>query len=129
MRVLKFLSKAVIVIFALIGAFIVLGIFAIGFAWRRLPGVATTPPPASAVLTLDLADGITEAAPDNPLSLAGLNKSLTMLDAIRGIEAAAKDPRVKVLLLHVGTGDLDLAHAQELGDAVADFRKSGKYVL
>ncbi len=36
---------------------------------------------------------------------------------------------MKVLLLHLGSGDLDLAHAQELGDAVADFRKSGKYAL
>ena len=129
MRVLKFLGKAIVVIFALIGLFVVLGIFAITVAWRSLPGVATTPQPATAVLTLDLADGITESTPDNPLALAALNKSLTMLEAIRGIEAAAKDPRVKALLLHVGSGDLDLAHAQELGDAVADFRKSGKYVL
>ncbi|HEY2890690.1 MAG TPA: signal peptide peptidase SppA [Dongiaceae bacterium] len=129
MKFVKFLAKSVVVIFALIGVLVVLGIFAIGAAWRSLPGVAIAPPPASMVLTLDLADGLSEAAPDSPLSFAGLDKSVTMLDAVRGIEAAAKDSRVKVLLLHLGSGELDLAHAQELGDAVADFRKSGKFAL
>src|SRR4029077_627667 len=130
MRFVKFLAKAVVVVFALIGVLFVLGILAIGAAWRSLPGVASAPPPASMVLTFDLADGVSEAAPDNPFSFAGLGgKSVTMLDAVRGIEAAAKDGRVKVLLLHLGSGDLEIARAQELGDAVADFRKSGKFVL
>lgn len=129
MRFVKFLAKSAVVIFALIGLLFVLGILAIGAAWRSLPGIAVTPPPANMVLTFDLADGITEAGSENPLSFAGFDKSITMLDAVRGIEAAAKDSRVKVLLLHLGSGDLDIARAEELGDAVADFRKSGKFVL
>jgi protease-4 len=129
MRFVKFLAKSVVVIFALIGVLFVLGILAIGAAWRSLPGVALAPPPANMVLTFDLADGVNEAGSDNPLSFAGFDKSITMLDAVRGIEAAAKDNRVKVLLLHLGSGDLDIARAEELGDAVADFRKSGKFVL
>ena len=130
MRFLKFLAKAVVVVFALIGVLFVLGILAIGAAWRSLPGIAVAPPPASMVLTFDLADGLSEAAADSPFSFAGLGgKSVTMLDAVRGIEAASKDSRVKVLLLHLGSGDLDIARAQELGDAVAEFRKSGKFVL
>src|ERR1043165_7959659 len=129
MRFVKFLAKSVVVIFALIGVLFVLGILAIGAAWRSLPGVALAPPPGNMVLTFDLADGVNEAGSDNPLSFAGFDKSITMLDAVRGIEAAAKDNRVKVLLLHLGSGDLDIARAEELGDAVADFRKSGKFVL
>lgn len=130
MRFVKFLAKAVVVVFALVGVLFVLGILAIGAAWRSLPGVAVAPPPANMVLTFDLADGVSEAATDSPFSFAGLGgKSVTMLDAVRGIEAASKDSRVKVLLLHLGSGDLDIARAQELGDAVADFRKSGKFVL
>ncbi len=129
MRFVKFIAKSILVIFALVGAFVVLGILAIGFAWRSLPGLAAAPPPANTVLTFDLADGLTEAASDNPLSFAGFDKSVTMRDAVRAIEAAAKDDRVKVLLLHLGGGDLDLAHAQELGDAIADFRKPGKFAL
>ena len=129
MRFVKFIAKSILVIFALVGAFVVLGILAIGFAWRSLPGVTAANPPATTVLTFDLADGLTEAAPDNPFSFAGFDKSVTMRDAVRAIEAAAKDDRVKVLLLRLGSGDLDLAHAQELGDAVADFRKSGKFAL
>ena len=129
MKFVKFLAKSLVVIFALVGLLVVLGVFAIGTAWRSLPGVAIAPPPPSMVLTMDLADGLSEAAPDSPFSFAGLDKSVTMLDAVRGIEAAAKDSRVKVLLLHLGSGELDLAHAQELGDAVADFRKSGKFAL
>jgi protease-4 len=130
MRFFKFLAKALVVVFALVGVLFVLGILAIGAAWRSLPGVAVAPPPASMVLTFDLADGVSEAAADSPFAFAGLGgKSVTMLDAVRGIEAAAKDSRVKVLLLHLGSGDLDIARAQELGDAVTEFRKSGKFVL
>jgi protease IV len=129
MRFVKFIAKSILVIFAFVGAFVVLGILAIGLAWRSLPGVTAAAPPATTVLTFDLADGLTEASPDNPLSFAGFDKSVTMRDAVRAIEAASKDDRVKVLLLHLGSGDLDLAHAQELGDAVADFRKSGKFAI
>src|ERR1700690_3912563 len=129
MRVVKFIAKSVLVIFALVGAFVVLGIVSLGLAWRSLPGVTAANPPAKTVLTFDLADGLTEAASDNPLSFAGFDKSVTMREAVRAIEAAGKDDRVKVLLLHLGAGDLDLAHAQELGDAIADFRKSGKFVI
>src|ERR1700674_3236171 len=129
MRFVKFIAKSILVIFALVGAFVVLGILAIGFAWRSLPGLTAARPPANTVLTFDLADGLTEAASDNPLSFAGFDKSVTMRDAVRAIEAAAKDDRVKVLLLHLGSGDLDLAHAQELGDAIADFRTWGKCAL
>src|SRR5258706_6595059 len=129
MRVVKFLAKSILVIFALIGAFVVLGIVSLGLAWRSLPGVTAANPPATTVLTFDLADGVSEATPDNPLSFAGFDKSMTMRNAVRAIEAAAKDDRVKVLLLHLGSGELDLAHAQELSDAVADFRKSGKFAL
>src|ERR1700674_5007082 len=129
MRFVKFIAKSILVVFALVGVFVVLGILAIGFAWRSLPGLTAASPPATTVLTFDLADGLTEATPDNPFSFAGFDKSVTMRDAVRAIEAASKDDRVKVLLLHLGSGDLDLAHAQELGDAVADFRKSGKFVI
>ena len=129
MRVVKFIAKSILVIFALVGAFVVLGIVSIGVAWRSLPGVTAANPPATAVLTFDLADGLTETGSDNPLSFAGFDKSVTMREAVRAIEAAGKDDRVKILLLHLGAGDLDLAHAQELGDAVADFRKSGKFVI
>src|SRR5437773_4261077 len=129
MRFVRFIAKSIVVIFALVGAFVVLLALAVGFAWRSLPGVTAAKPPETTVLTFDLADGLTEASPDNPLSFAGFDKSVTMRDAVRAIEAAAKDARVKVLLLHLGSGDLDLAHAEELGDAVADFRKSGKFAL
>ncbi len=112
MRVVKFIAKSILVIFALVGAFVVLGIVGLGLAWRSLPRVTAAAPPATAVLTFDLADGLSEATPDSPLSFAGFDKSLTMRDAVRAIEAGAKDDRVKVLLLHLGSGNLDLAHAQ-----------------
>jgi protease IV len=129
MAVLKFFAKALVVILALVGTFVVVCVVGLILAWRSLPGMTATPPPATAVLTFDLADGLTEAGSDNPLSFAGLGKSIIMRDAVRGIEAAAKDDRIKVLLLHLGSGDLDLAHAQELADAIADFRHAGKFAL
>lgn len=68
----------------------------------------------------------------SPLSVMqggdGLRQVL-MRDVIDGIRNAASDPRVKVLIIETdGIADAGLAKLQEIGAAIADFRKSGKKV-
>src|SRR5262249_33237973 len=53
----------------------------------------------------------------------------TLRDVLDGIEKAAGDPRVQVLLARVGDDELGLAKTQELRDAIADFRAKGKFAL
>src|ERR1700751_5106356 len=129
MRVLRFIGKTVIVLFALLGVLVVAGLLSLGVAWRNLPRLMAEAPPAQAVLPLDLADGLVERESASPLAHATLSNKVTVRDLLRALQAAKSDPRVKGLLLRLGSGSLDLAHAQEMADAVADFRRSGKFVI
>jgi len=54
---------------------------------------------------------------------------VTVNDTLKALWQAGKDDRVKVLLLRLGTGAIDLARAEELADAVTTFRRSGKPVI
>jgi protease IV len=129
MRVLRFIGKAIIVLFAVFGVLVVAGLVGLGLAWRDLPRLTAEAPPARAVLTFDLADGLVESQSANPLALATLSSKVTVRDLLRALEAAKSDGRIMGLLLRLGSGSLDLAHAQELAAAVADFRESGKFVI
>src|SRR5262245_42318385 len=126
MRVLRFIGKTIVVLFALVGVLVVASLVSLGLAWRDLPRLTAAAPPAQAVLTFDLADGLVEMQSANPL--ATLSRKVTMLDLLRALQVAKGDDRIKGIVLRLGGGSLDLAHAQELADAVADFRKSGKFV-
>lgn len=85
--------------------------------------------PQESVLLLDLADGIIELPPGNPLAKASLGNSVVLRDAVAALEVAAKDPRVKGLIARLGRGEPGLARVQELRNAVGRFRASGKPAL
>ncbi|MEA2780481.1 MAG: protease [Rhodospirillaceae bacterium] len=129
MRVLRFIGKTLIVLFAIVGLLVVAGIATVAVGWRNLSQLTAEQMPPRALLIFDLADGVVEALPSNPLALAAFNKAVTMRDVEHALRVAATDNRVGGLLLHLGSGSLDLAHAQELADAVAGFRRSGKFVI
>ena len=46
-----------------------------------------------------------------------------------GLDAAARDSRVKGVFLRVGSGDLSVPKAEELRDALKRFKDSGKFVI
>jgi Periplasmic serine proteases (ClpP class) len=54
---------------------------------------------------------------------------VTLQDVLRGLDAAAADSRVRLLLLRLGNAGIDFVHAQELADEIARFRRSGKTVI
>jgi protease-4 len=129
MRLLRFIGKSIVVLCAIVGALLILAVLGIALTLHNLPKIAAGAPPQRMVLTLDLADGLVETLPTNPFALASMGRAITVNDALKALTLAAADERVKVLLLRLGTGSLDLARAQELADAVTTFRRSGKPVI
>ena len=90
---------------------------------------AKRPVPDSTVLTLDLADGISERGATGPFALAPFGRGLTLRELVQGLDAAGRDKRVKGLVARIGAGDLQMARAQEIRDAVLAFRQHGKFAI
>lgn len=83
--------------------------------------------PKNFVLALDLREPIADSAEPQPLSLGP--QPLTVMDIILALDAAERDPRVKGVWMRLGSGDLSVAQAEELGTALKKFRASGKFVI
>ncbi len=99
-------------------------------------GGAGTPLPKEGVLDVNLSQfTISEQTQENPVpsfSAAGMQMPLAqigLLDAIKGIEAAAADPGVKYILLRAEGATMGMSDAEELRRALSEFRRSGKPVI
>src|SRR5438128_10890425 len=88
-----------------------------------------TPLPENILLSLDLTQGLAEGAGEDRLLRLLVGTKPSLRDVVEGIEAAATDPRVKVLFARVGDDELGLARTQEVRDAIAAFRAKGKFAL
>ena len=127
MRVILFIGKCLVGFLASIGLIVVaLGVLA-GYGWQEVRDwrTAETPVPERTVLTLDLAPGVAEQAPMSPLAGAA-DGGVPVHRAIDALDRAAGDDRVKAVAVRIGRGALAMGHAQELRDALEDFRDSGK---
>ena len=82
--------------------------------------------PRRTILELDLAPGLMEWAPQEPVALALMRDQLRVRDVVEALERGAGDRRVRGLVARVGTAELPLAVVEELRDAVLAFRASGK---
>lgn len=81
--------------------------------------------PKQMVLQLDLEDGLIESESNYSLIQLWREQNLSLRQAVDSIRAAASDKRVNALLVRAN-GAVGLSTAQELRQAVLDFRKSGK---
>ena len=127
MRLILFIGKCLVGFLASIGLIVVaLGVLA-GYGWQEVRDwrTAETPVPERTVLTLDLASGVAEQAPMSPLAGAA-DVGVPIHRAIDALDRAAGDDRVKAVAVRIGRGALAMGHAQELRDALDDFRGSGK---
>ena len=119
------MRRFVVGLLAVIGAVTLLGMLsAAGLViWTKVSGPRV---PEAAILTLDVDGNLPDAPRANGL-LALLRPQQTNLrDAVDALDKAGRDPRVKGLLLHIGGNDIGFAQAQELRDAIRDFRARGK---
>jgi len=128
MGFLRWIGRILIAALAGIGLLVIVAILFASSVWRDFSS-RIEPVPEQALLTLDLGDGVSETNASDPFALAGFSRGLTMPDLVLGLEAAGRDPRVKGLALKLGAGDLPLARAQEIRDALKAFRAQGKFVL
>jgi protease-4 len=81
--------------------------------------------PRNMVLTLDLRQRIADSS---NVSFALGNQPVTVMDIVLGLDAAERDRRVKGVSLRIGSANLSIADAEEIGAAIKKFRKSGKFV-
>lgn len=81
------------------------------------------------ILELDLTDGLADAPPADPVSALLSMRRARLADILEGLRRAKTDERVRALVVKVGGSGIGLARIQELRDAVADFRESGKLTV
>src|SRR5579864_3987607 len=84
---------------------------------------------APLILELDLTDGIPEGPATDPVSAVMSVRKIRLPDLIAGLRRARDDDRVRVLVAKVGGSRIGLARMQEIREAVADFRASGKLAV
>ncbi len=133
MRVVVFLLKCLVGLFAAVGFVVVVAVLWLGAIvseaalWEQVSPEREVPD--ITVLALDFAGGVIETRPDNPLARAARRDVVVMRDSLAALEAAGRDPRVKGLVARVGRGPLRIAQIQELRDAIKGFRDQGKFTL
>ncbi len=131
MRVVLFLLKCLVGVFAAIGVLLAAGAAAVLLLWQDVEPLTArrVEVPDRAVLTLDLSDGVVEVRPDNLLARAVSGGAPVLRETLDALEAAGHDERVRGLFARVGRGPLGLAEVQELRDAVKRFRRAGKFAV
>lgn len=82
--------------------------------------------PSEVVLELDLEQPIEEWSPPDPISEALQKRQMTVRDVVEALEGAASDDRVVGLVARVGAAPMGMGRIQEVRDAIARFRESGK---
>ena len=82
--------------------------------------------PSNMVLALDLR----EPMPDSATSTFAFERHpVSVMDVVLGLDAAERDPRVKGAIVQLGSANLPIAQAEEIGAALKKFRASGKFVI
>jgi len=83
--------------------------------------------PSNMVVELDARGDMPDKAQPALFELPTTGNSI--MEVVLGLDAAARDARVKGIYLRVGSGDLSIAKAEELRDALKRFRARGKFVI
>src|SRR3569832_980894 len=119
--------KVALIILGILGAVLlvcVIGVVLIGAACRKSePSIRD-----NSVLTLRVAGPLPDYTPDDPLKrfFGGPDQSLTGL--VMQFKKAKLDKRIKAILLDVNMSGVGWGKAEEIRDAITDFRSSGKPV-
>ncbi|MCL5992431.1 MAG: signal peptide peptidase SppA [Bacteroidetes bacterium] len=105
--------------------FVIIGIFgAIGSSFSKEPYVVKS----NSVLYLDFGKVVGESPTDNPFAFMTGESSITFFDILVAIKAAKDDNRIKGIYYKASPNNMGLARANEIQDAIKDFKTSGKFV-
>lgn len=90
----------------------------------------------SSILKIDLSETLTDSPSTDPLGAIDLmtmrtKRNLPLLKALRAVEAARDDERIEGIYLRLnGDGGVEgMALLEELREAIAEFKTSGKFVV
>src|SRR5258705_1263093 len=119
--------KTVLIITGILGGLllvVIIGVVIIVSAFRKGEPVIRD----NSVLALRIAGSLPDFTPDDPFKkyFGGPDQSLTGL--VMQFKKAKVDKRIKVILLDVNMSGVGWGKAEELRDAITDFRSSGKPV-
>ena len=93
----------------------------------------STTPKTGSVLRIDKSCVISERAVDDMSVTALMNRTsgskISLLDAVRAIDAAAADPAIKFIYMNTDGMSLSFSNAEELRAALERFRASGKAIV
>jgi protease-4 len=129
---MRWLRRLIVGFLAIVGlAALALVAFAFWIGSSYLGYLAPTerPVPGTAVLELDLTKALGQGQTSDPLAALFGESRLGLRQVEEALARAGSDPRVKGLVLRLGDAPLGTATVQELRDAVAAFRKHGKFAL
>jgi protease-4 len=119
--------KALLIIFGIIGAGVLVLTLCIAVIWaafsKKEPSIRD-----NSLLTLRVAGSLPDYSPDDPFKkyFGGPDQSLTGL--VMQFKKAKVDNRIKAILLDVNMSGVGWGKAEEIRDAITDFRSSGKPV-
>ena len=119
--------KAALIIVGILGALIIVGFLGVAVIWLALRKGEPTIRDNS-VLTLRVAGSLPDYSPDDPFKkvFGGPDQSLTGL--VMQFKKAKVDKRIKAIVLDVNMSGVGWGKAEEIRDAITDFRSSGKPV-
>ena len=117
-------SKVVLAFFLIGVAIVAVSLVVLAFTWKGERRVA-----GGTVLELDLTVPLLEQAPEGPFGSLLMQKRLRLRDAVEALQAASHDDKVVGLVAKVTPEGIGIAGIEELRDAVAAFRASGKRTI
>src|ERR1051325_1231506 len=119
--------KTVLIVVSIFGALLLVAIIGIAVLWAALrkgePSIGD-----NSLLTLRVSGSLPDYSPDDPFKkyFGGPDQSLTGL--VMQFKKAKVDKRIKAILLEVDMSGVGWGKAEELREAITDFRSSGKPV-
>ena len=122
---MRLLGRVIVVVLAVIGGFVLLSAGIV--AWSASHG-KPTPLPGKMMLSLDLGQGVFEARPNGPFAFPR-RRGYVLKDVVEALDRASRDARVTGVVARLDAPAIGMAQAQELRDAIAAFRHSGKKVV
>ncbi len=85
--------------------------------------------PSTAILEVNLETGVVEDIPDDPFAKAALSGTASTRDIVDALERASTDDHIKGVIARFGGSTMGLAQAQEIREAVRNFRAHKKFAV
>jgi protease-4 len=125
----KFLKKVAARILIVMGCFSLVSTIALIAFVRSQAEKEVVKLPESAVLFVDFANPVNDAPLRDPIARILHPDDIDVLALTRTLEQAATDKHIKGLVADISFAEISIAKAQEIHQALAAFKKAGKFTI